>query len=265
MKNTKILIVFTLFLFFITKTTINLEAVENKKITQDTTEEEKTEVPDAGKQLYKDAIQLAETGKFNAAIQKLESIKSMYPYTVLSRAAIFKLIEIYTEQSEYRKAAWEINALIADYTVDFIIEKLEYNNINLNYKELQNRLQDQSWIVKVIKIMEAFLITFPESDYAPDVQQKLQLLNEKATLIEIKGADDYIKKRNYIAALKKYKSIYNSIDKKNSYMPEVLYKIYFCYSMIGLQNEALEFLSELGISYHESKWYKAATNIKPFG
>ncbi len=219
-----------------------------------------TDIPTTANDIHQSGIRNLERKHYKQAIINFESVKSIYPYSSIAEDSLIKLVDIHEIKKEYDDAITAIEELISVYGINQNVEELRYRHAILNYKNLQKQLRDQKLIIKTAQILEVFEEEFPNSQHMEDIKEKITIINGRLVYRELEIGYFYEIQRNYIASLKRY-LIANHFSKNNKYRAEILYRIYYCYWMMGLDSEGMKYRNELEEKFKDTKWYKSAQMI----
>jgi outer membrane protein assembly factor BamD len=220
-----------------------------------------TNISIKAQEIYQTGVENFQNKQYKNAILNFESVKSIYPYSLFAENSILKLIEIYEIKKKYDDAIIAIEELITIYRLNQNIEELRYKHAILNYKNLQKQLRDQKFIVKTANIFEVFSEEYPHSKHIDEIKEKISIINGRLVYREMEIGYFYEIQRNFIASLKRYLIAY-SFSKNNKYRAEILYRIYYCYWMVGLEDEGKKYFQELEVNFKETRWYENAKMIE---
>lgn len=139
--------------------------------------------------------------------------------------------------------------LINEYPGYLYNEELNYDYVMTFYKSVEKQLRDNELIIKVRGMLLKFLMSFPNSKYYADIEKEIVKINDMLIYREIEVGYFYEVQRNFVAALKRYLIAYqyesSGIINNSMYSAELLYRIYYCYYMIGLKHEGQKYLDLL--------------------
>lgn len=211
--------------------------------------------------LYNKAMYYYNKGNYKQAASNFEFIKSTYPYTDLAKKSLEKLFFIYNKQKKYEQAVLIGEELITMFPYCENMEELRYYHAIAHYYQTNKQIRDQNSILQSIDVLESFLEDYPNSKYRSKIEKKLAIINGQLVYHELEIGNFYEKKRNFIAALKRYLAAME-LSENNIYTPEILYRIYLCYYNLGLDNEAEIYYQKLAINYSDNMWFQYAQKLK---
>ena len=246
-------IVVLLFLFLFIGCNANLPRQDNHYIKKSETE------------LYNIGIEQYKKKHYKDAIKNFDSLKSIYSHSEFAERSLLYLISIYIKEEKYSDALVLMDELINEYPGYLYNEELHYDHVMTFYKSVEKQLRDNELIVKVKNLLTEFLNNFPNSKYCPDIKKEITNINNRLIYKEIEIGYFYEMQRNYVAALKRYLTAYqyeSNHSIKSIYTAELLYRIYYCYLMIGLKNEGIEYLNILNNRFQNTNWSSPSKLLK---
>ena len=101
---------------------------------------------------------------------------------------------------------------------------------------------------------------YPNTDFALDSSYKLDLIKDYLASKEMYIGVHYIKKKKWIAAINRFKTVVNEYD-ETSFIDEALHRLVEIHYKIGLINESQKYASLLGYNYQSSEWYSKSYKI----
>ena len=163
--------------------------------------------------LYKEAQQLVEKERFLLAIEKLNIIRSQFPYSYYATHAELLNADVLYNQENYVEAA-------AAYIMFKDFHPKHPKNAYVNWKiaeSFYNQLpstfdRDLSSGDDAIKYYEYILTNYPNSEYEKDAKARIVYIKKMQEDKEQYVADFYFKTKDYDAAIFRYKSILNNFD-----------------------------------------------------
>ncbi|GAB4009611.1 MAG: hypothetical protein Fur0010_00540 [Bdellovibrio sp.] len=163
--------------------------------------------------LFKEAQNLIKDGRYLLATEKLNTIRSQYPYSYYATHAELMNADILFEQENYVEAA---SAYIVFRDFHPKHEKLDYviwriaESFYLQLPETFDR--DLAPGLEAIKYFDELLRTFPTSDYSKDAKERQDSIKDMLNKKEKYIADFYYKTDDFESALYRYKQILNTIS-----------------------------------------------------
>ncbi|MBQ7303547.1 MAG: outer membrane protein assembly factor BamD, partial [Alphaproteobacteria bacterium] len=101
---------------------------------------------------------------------------------------------------------------------------------------------------------------FPETEYAKDASNKLNLIVDHIAGQEMTIGRYYLKNQNYLSAINRFNVVVENYQ-TTPQIEEALYRQVEIYTIMGLKNQALKSAKVLEHNYPESKWNKKAQKL----
>ena len=102
--------------------------------------------------------------------------------------------------------------------------------------------------------------TYPNNDYAIDLQFKKDLIINQLAAKELFVAKYYISTKKWIPAIKRLQNIVKNYD-QTIFIEEALHRLVEINYHLGLESEAKRYANILGYNYNSSEWYKESYRI----
>jgi outer membrane protein assembly factor BamD len=207
----------------------------------------------AAKILFESAQNLIKNERYLVAIEKLNQIKSLYPYSYYATPSELLLADVSFMQENYIEAAGQYEVfkeLHPNYKeLDYVLWKIAESY----YKQMPETFdRDLSPGVKGVKVYKELLIKYPGSKYKVEVKNRLSVINKmlqnKARYI----ADFYYRTESYSAARFRY------IDIAENYKnPELVnyakFKIVKSSFMMKSYSDCVKYANEFVASFNETR------------
>lgn len=163
--------------------------------------------------MYKEALELIEEERYLLATEKLNALRSQYPYSYYATHAELLQADVLFLQENYVEAA-AAYILFRDFhpkhkKLSYVIWRIAQSY----YNQLPSTFdRDLSAAHEAIKYLKEVLTLFPNSEYAPEARLKIK---ESQELLESKQryiADFYFKTGDYQSARHRYIYIINNFS-----------------------------------------------------
>lgn len=217
-------------------------------------------------QLYDEALSALEADNFGLAIEKLQLLEARYPFGRYSEQAQLELIYAYFRNYEPESARAAADRFI----------RLHPNHDNIDYayylKGLTAFEQDRSFFEKYLPIdvsqrdpgaaLESFesfsilLNRYPQSEYAPDAQKRMQYLKNRLATYEIHVASYYMRRQAWVAAANRGRYVVENLQETPA-VPDALAIMAEAYTELGMHDLANNALEVLRLNYPDYQ-------IRPF-
>ncbi|SDK20755.1 outer membrane protein assembly factor BamD [Billgrantia gudaonensis] len=167
----------------------------------------------AERELYEEARDALEDGRYTTAISRLEAIDTRYPFGAHAEQAQLELIYAYYETGDWEATRAAANRFIrlhpshsrADYALylrglaawqagRFSLERLRL--IDISKRDLGASRDAYSDFRELVD-------RYPDSEYAPDAEQRIVYLRNVLARHELHVADFYLRKGAFLAAVER--------------------------------------------------------------
>ncbi|MBP0049281.1 outer membrane protein assembly factor BamD [Marinobacterium sp. AK62] len=211
-------------------------------------------------QLYDEALSALEADNYELAVEKLQLLEARYPFGRYSEQAQLELIYAYFRNYEPESASAAADRFI----------RLHPNHDNIDYayylKGLTAFEQDRSFLEKYLPIdvsqrdpgaaLESFesfstlLNRYPDSEYAPDAQKRMQYLKNRLAAHEIHVAAYYMKREAWVAAANRGRYVVENLQETPA-VPDALAIMAEAYTELGMHDLANNSREVLQLNYPE--------------
>ncbi len=162
--------------------------------------------------LYKEAQDLVSKSRFIQATEKLNTLRSQFPYSFYATHAELMQADILFSQENYAEAA-AAYILFRDFHPKY--EQMGYVVFRISesfYRQLPDTFdRDLSSGIEAIKYFNELLSTYPGTEYAKDAKPRIEQIENMLEKKEIYIADFYFKTNDFIAAKSRYEEILKSL------------------------------------------------------
>ncbi len=165
--------------------------------------------------LFKEATELISKSRYIQATEKLNSIRSQYPYSFYATHAELLQADILFSQENYAEAA-SAYILFRDFHPKY--SELGYVIFRISesfYRQLPSTFdRDLSAGLDAIKYFNELIQNYPNTEYVKDAQSRINQIEEMVEKKEIYIADFYFKTRDFEAAKNRYEDILKTLRNK---------------------------------------------------
>lgn len=196
--------------------------------------------------MVKQANFFLKNGNFEAAKEILESIRAVYPFTEASEWAMLNLLKIYHAEKKYIDIISVSDQFLEQSSSGHPeTEYVSFLYVDAHFYKMGKKARNLEDINDAIENLAWFLEEFGQnSKFGKEAKKKLDIASGRLIFREIEIGNFYEKKSNFVAALKRYLNAYQ-VSEKNVYTSEILYRIYYCYLNLGLEEEAAIFYKKI--------------------
>lgn len=166
--------------------------------------------------LFKEAKDLISKSRYIQATEKLNAIRSQYPYSYYATHAELLQADILFSQENYAEAA-SAYILFRDFHPKYT--ELGYVIFRISesfYRQLPSSFdRDLSSGLEAIKYFNELIQNYPETEYVKEAQSRIDQIEEMVEKKEIYIADFYFKTKDFEAAKTRYEDILKTLKNKN--------------------------------------------------
>ncbi|QOD38372.1 outer membrane protein assembly factor BamD [Candidatus Wolbachia massiliensis] len=214
---------------------------------------EKTET-----ELYEEAVGLFDQKKYKQAIRAFRKIEDLYPFSYWAmKAKLLSGISHYN-MGDYSGAASDMDNYIYVYSNGEDLSYVYYLRVLSYYMQINKVQLGQQTAYKALELATEYINLFPNSEYTEEMKEKVKLITEHILAKEYSIGRFYLKRGEYLAAIKRFQNIISNKD--SSYFPKSVSCLIAAYSALGLDLEAEQYKSLLARNIkgsdeipHESK------------
>ena len=125
----------------------------------------------------------------------------------------------------------------------------------LNYfEQISDVERDQTLTSKSKLAFEEVVNKYPESEFARDALDKIDIINDRLAAKEIEIARYYQFNHQWISAINRYNKILDEFN-TSIYTEETLFRLVEIYFSLGLHEEARRYAATLQFNFPNSDWY----------
>jgi len=223
--------------------------------------EVKTDVSlEAAETLYKEALNAVEKGDYFFASKKFIEAEVLLPRsTWAAKSALMSGYCLYAINF-YDEAVSTLERFVKTYPASENIDYANYLIAISYYEQILDEEKDLQPLLLSKKKIEYFLKSFPDTDYAIDLQFKLELIINQLAAKEMSIARYYIKTEKWIAAINRLKMVVKKYS-QTIFIEEALYRLVEIYHKLGLEDESKAAAVLLGYNYASGEWYERSYAI----
>lgn len=166
--------------------------------------------------LFKEAKELISKSRYIQATEKLNAIRSQYPYSYYATHAELLQADILFSQENYAEAA-SAYILFRDFHPKY--NELGYVIFRISesfYRQLPSTFdRDLSAGIEAIKYFRELIQNYPDTEFVKDAQTRIDQIEEMIEKKDIYIADFYFKTKDYQAAKARYEDILKTLKNKD--------------------------------------------------
>jgi outer membrane protein assembly factor BamD len=213
-------------------------------------------VPDTPAEvLFNDGLARMQNQNYSAAVKKFAELDKQYPYSQWSRRSILLTTYANYENSEWADAINAGKRYVQLYPATPEAPYAEYMVGMSYFNQMPDIQRDQDRTQKALTAFEDLVKRWPESEYANDSRQRIQVLRDQLAGKEMDIGREYLVKRNYTGAINRFRNVLIKYQ-TTRHSEEALARLAECYMALGVTGEAQTAAAVLGHNFPDSQWYK---------
>ena len=210
--------------------------------------------------IYKEGLNAFKKNQFFVASKKFTEAETNFTSPeAAAKSSIMSAFSLYAI-SFYQEAEDNLNRYIKIYPADKNIMYAHYLLAIISYEQIGEEKHDLKPLLDAKKKIDFFLKTYPNSEYAIDLNLKKDLVRNQFAARELYIAKYYIKVQKWVPAINRLKIIVNDYD-RTIFVEEALHRLVEIHYHIGLEQEAKKFASILGYNYNSSEWFQQSYKV----
>lgn len=218
-------------------------------------EEEKAYVERPVEDIYNEAMDYMEAGRYTAAAKTFDEVERQHPYSKwATKAQIMAGYALYME-GKYDDAIVALNRFIdlhpghKDAAYAWYLKGLSY------YEQISDVARDQRMTEGALDAFDNLVRRFPDSDHARDARLKVDLAHDHLAGKDMDVGRYYLQAGNHLAAIGRFRRV---IEKwgTTTHVPEALHRLTEAYLALGVVEEARFTAAVLRHNYPDSEWYR---------
>ena len=210
--------------------------------------------------IYKEGLNAFKKNQFFFASKKFTEAETNFTSPeAAAKSSIMSAFSLYAI-SFYQEAEDNLNRYIKIYPADKNIMYAHYLLAIISYEQIGEEKHDLKPLLDAKKKIDFFLKTYPNSEYAIDLNLKKDLVRNQFAARELYIAKYYIKVQKWVPAINRLKIIVNDYD-RTIFVEEALHRLVEIHYHIGLEQEAKKFASILGYNYNSSEWFQQTYKV----
>ena len=220
------------------------------------------EIETSEQKLYKRAQGSLRSSNFRSAIEQLEQLESRFPFGRYAEQAQLELIYAKYMTSRLDEANSSAERFIRLHpqhpNIDYAYYLKGLSSFHKTKSIFDNFFQSQVFKRDMEPVQAAYadfamlLSLFPDSQYSPDVKQRMIHLRNILADYELVVADYYMRRGAYVAAANRARYVLESYPNTLA-TPEALIVLIECNWRLGLETETANLLRVLSLNYPDHK------------
>lgn len=191
------------------------------------------------------------------AAKKFEEVDRQHPYSEWARKALLMSAYANYEAKKYDDSIAAAKRYISLHPGSTDVAYAYYLVAASNFEQISDVSRDQSRTEKAIAALEEIIRKFPDSEYAAQARQKIDIARDNLAAKEMAVARYYQGRKNFIGAINRFKVVVTQYQ-TTRHVEEALMRLTECYMALGIVHEAQAAAAVLGHNFPDSPWYRDA-------
>lgn len=204
--------------------------------------------------LYNDAVDMLEQGRWADATVRFDEVERQHPYSVWARRAMLMSSFTHYQNNEYQEAILAAQRFISLHPGHRDVAYAYYLVGICYYEQIRDVGRDQQITQQAMATLGEVVRRFPNSEYARDARLKIDLTRDHLAGKEMEVGRWYQRREELNAAINRFRTVITDYQ-TTSHVPEALHRLVECYLALGLDDEAVATAAVLGYNYPGDRWY----------
>ncbi|MGH6926500.1 MAG: outer membrane protein assembly factor BamD [Propylenella sp.] len=205
--------------------------------------------------LYNEALAHLEAGEARDAAEKFETIDKEHPYSEYARRSMLMSAFLSFRRGQYQDAVNSAQRYVTLFPASPDAAYAQYLIGESYFRQIPDVTRDQDLSRKAIDAMGEVVRKYPESEYAADARQKIDVARDQIAGKEMQIGRYYMERREYLAGVNRFKAVVEEYQ-TTRHVEEALLRLTEAYLALGIVPEAQTAAAVLGHNFPDSQWYK---------
>jgi outer membrane protein assembly factor BamD len=205
--------------------------------------------------LYNEALAHLQSGDARQAAETFEEIDAQHPYSEYARRALIMSAYVNFRRSRYPEAINDATRYVTLFPASEDAAYAQYLIGESYFRQIPDVTRDQDISQKAMDAMGEVVRKYPDSDYADDARNKIQIAQDQLAGKEMQIGRYYLERREYLAAVNRFKAVVETYQ-TTRHVEEALHRLTESYLALGIVPEAQTAAAVLGHNFPDSAWYQ---------
>ena len=205
--------------------------------------------------IYIEAHDAIEGGRYNAAAELFDEVERQHPYSQWATRAQLMAAYAHFQELQYDDAVIALDRFIQLHPGHQDIDYAYYLTALCYYERISDVKRDQEMTLLALDALDEVIRRFPDSEYARDARLKRDLTLDQLAGKEMSIGRWYQTQGHYNAAINRFRRVVDAYQ-TTTHVPEALHRLTESYLALGLTEEAQRNAAVLGHNYPGSDWYE---------
>ena len=219
-------------------------------------------VPDEpAEKLYNEGLFLMQNKHdYKKAAAKFEEVDRQHPYSEWARKSLIMSAYAHYSGTDYDDTITAAKRYVTLHPGSPDAAYAQYLIGSSFFDQIPDITRDQQRTEKALQALEEVVRKYPNTEYAASAKRKIEIARDQLAGKEMETARFYQKKRDYIAAINRFKVVITQYQ-TTRHVEEALMRLTEMYMTLGIVNEAQTAAAVLGHNFPDSQWYKEAYRL----
>jgi outer membrane protein assembly factor BamD len=216
---------------------------------------------DPADKLYNEGLYLMNTKRdYKQAAKRFEEVDRQHPYSEWARKALLMSAYSHYEGMSYDESVTAAKRYVTLHPGSPDAAYAQYLIASSYFDQIPDVTRDQQRTEKAMQALDEVVRKYPHTEYAAAAKRKIEVARDQLAGKEMETARFYQKKRDYIAAINRFKVVITQYQ-TTRHVEEALMRLTEMYMTLGIVNEAQTAAAVLGHNFPDSQWYKEAYRL----
>ena len=197
---------------------------------------------------------------YKQAAKRFEEVDRQHPYSEWARKALLMSAYAYYEGTNYDDSIIAAKRYVTLHPGSPDAAYAQYLIASSYFDQIPDITRDQQRTEKALQALDEVVRKYPTTEYAAAAKRKMEIARDQLAGKEMETARFYQKKRDYIAAINRFKVVITQYQ-TTRHVEEALARLTEMYMTLGIVNEAQTAAAVLGHNFPDSTWYKEAYRL----
>lgn len=214
----------------------------------------------SAEELYRQGYKYLQDTSYAKAAESFEKVELEHPYSRWAVKAKLMGAYAYYKDEKYDDALISLDRFTKFHPGNKDAAYAYYMKALCYYDQISPVERDQSNTEKAYAALRQVMAMYPDTPYAQDAAQKLNLALDHKAGQEMAIGRYYLKNKNYLSALNRFNEVVNHYQ-TTAQIEEALYRQTEIYSILGMQAQARQSAKVLAHNYPNGSWTAKALKL----
>lgn len=206
-------------------------------------------------EIYADAYKQFNKKNYEESAQLFETAESQYPSSPWAADALVMMAYSRYMDKDFPGAILAIDRYMRFHPGHKDVPYMMYLRGMCYYRQVSDVRRDPEMSVYALQQFQQLVERFPGSEYAKNAENKIMILKNYIAGKVMYNARNDMQNENWTAAITRLQSVVATAQ-ETVMTPEAMFRLYECYTAIGLPEQATGFADMLRKNFPDNKWTK---------